>query len=921
MSREVGVLTQLNEILQDEHATVPDFLKGVLAETNKLIGSDYGCIGLVKTMGNECVVAVQEMGELNVVGAVSGSWRRYVTDFRVGGPDLPQKHRSFMGYVAWTRRSYRSANVKEEAFYRRCNSDVKSELAAPIMLDRAVLGVINLESRAQNFYTDAHHELLELVAQLVASPLARLLRREHAESKPAAVCTRIQRLLNDAPPIVPLETTDTLNAVAAAIAGALKSRSCTIWLLDAGRTRLKLCGVYGPHAKLPNDSEPRGPTVAWRNLRSRRTFRFGRNYLRDKASIGKDRRIHGKQLTTPMLISPLLSRGDAIGVVKLGLRKKTLDSPEGYYTERDEHLVNLLQGQIATAVEFRRLEVEKDAQAQEFRRKLSQLNDLFLELDLKTLVLEAAKRISHLCRTLHCSIFFWDQPREAYVQVASHGRAHPLVRRAAHRLGQGPVGWVGAQRKSLFLDRRMPGAWRDAYGSIKWDVQSHGAAAPYRGRHSLLFVPFGGLAQAEGVLCVSRRTGGPFTDADAELVGLIGAQIATAARYCRRYGDMFKLYKEMEILTRRVSQLESDPDLFEKAILTDAGEFASRALQADVMIVYKFRDGRFETPPFRYGELRHPEFMNGRLRQNDVPWRILREEPRDWADVQHEPIFANAARRYLGVAPQRFALREGVRSLFTMPLEVAGSPVGLMLLNFRRQRTFDEETKELMKTFAGHLALALEVGRLYQRGRDEEASQLAQELHDGVKRVASHIRWAAGTVRDFARAGKLDEVVHGLERIETLAMYCAQEADAVVGLWQNELLRRDGLAAALKWYFETVDGSGPPLHFAHKGQDDLPVRDRQHLYRVAQEAHGNAVAHARCNKIRISLDMEAERSVVTITISDDGVGFDREAVMRSKRAYGLTGMRDRVEDALKGHFQIRSQPGQGTTIVAEIPRR
>jgi sigma-B regulation protein RsbU (phosphoserine phosphatase) len=55
--------------------------------------------------------------------------------------------------VAHLGQSRRSGDVRGERYYRQSNPDMKSELAVPIMLDGAVLGVINLESAAPNAYT------------------------------------------------------------------------------------------------------------------------------------------------------------------------------------------------------------------------------------------------------------------------------------------------------------------------------------------------------------------------------------------------------------------------------------------------------------------------------------------------------------------------------------------------------------------------------------------------------------------------------------------------------------------------------------------------------------------------------------------------------------------------------------------------
>jgi signal transduction histidine kinase len=87
------------------------------------------------------------------------------------------------------------------------------------------------------------------------------------------------------------------------------------------------------------------------------------------------------------------------------------------------------------------------------------------------------------------------------------------------------------------------------------------------------------------------------------------------------------------------------------------------------------------------------------------------------------------------------------------------------------------------------------------------------------------------------------------------------------------------------------------------------------IYRLIQEALNNSYRHAGGESQRVRVSIEAGQLVVMI--SDSGAGFDtRQAVSDSH--LGLSGMRERVE-SLGGWFQIESQAGQGTTILAKLP--
>jgi signal transduction histidine kinase len=80
--------------------------------------------------------------------------------------------------------------------------------------------------------------------------------------------------------------------------------------------------------------------------------------------------------------------------------------------------------------------------------------------------------------------------------------------------------------------------------------------------------------------------------------------------------------------------------------------------------------------------------------------------------------------------------------------------------------------------------------------------------------------------------------------------------------------------------------------------------------RVVQEALGNAVRHGRPQTIDVTVATEADR--VTITIRDDGVGFDPGQVAE-RHGMGLQMMRERVEE-LGGVIHVESTPSKGTRV-------
>lgn len=97
---------------------------------------------------------------------------------------------------------------------------------------------------------------------------------------------------------------------------------------------------------------------------------------------------------------------------------------------------------------------------------------------------------------------------------------------------------------------------------------------------------------------------------------------------------------------------------------------------------------------------------------------------------------------------------------------------------------------------------------------------------------------------------------------------------------------------------------------------DLPDFVAGNMLLLAQEGITNALKHAGAQLIRLHLRFAP--GTVTLTITDDGKGFDPTAVVGPKQGhFGLQGMRERTK-RLGGSLRINSEPGRGCTITATV---
>ena len=125
-----------------------------------------------------------------------------------------------------------------------------------------------------------------------------------------------------------------------------------------------------------------------------------------------------------------------------------------------------------------------------------------------------------------------------------------------------------------------------------------------------------------------------------------------------------------------------------------------------------------------------------------------------------------------------------------------------------------------------------------------------------------------------------------------------------------------GLRSALRTHAETwSDRQGVEVDFRANGATDLPLAHQQALFRVAQEALANVGRHAQATQVEIELG--SRNGDVTLSIRDNGRGFDPEAV-RAQSSMGLRGMKERITP-LGGAVRVESQPGSGTHLAATLP--
>jgi signal transduction histidine kinase len=198
---------------------------------------------------------------------------------------------------------------------------------------------------------------------------------------------------------------------------------------------------------------------------------------------------------------------------------------------------------------------------------------------------------------------------------------------------------------------------------------------------------------------------------------------------------------------------------------------------------------------------------------------------------------------------------------------------------------------------------------------DRERARIARELHDSTAQTLAALTMQ---VSALSRSGVDARCAEQLGYIRELAGSALEEVRSMSHSLHPRVLDDMGLPAALEALARTVrTHDAVDVHVASEGDANLlPVPVRSVLYRVAQEALGNAVRHARPATVNMSLT--SKDSQATLQVSDDGVGFDIRSARDRRAGIGLHTMEERLA-LVDGKLTIESSPGHGTTVRAVVP--
>jgi signal transduction histidine kinase len=261
------------------------------------------------------------------------------------------------------------------------------------------------------------------------------------------------------------------------------------------------------------------------------------------------------------------------------------------------------------------------------------------------------------------------------------------------------------------------------------------------------------------------------------------------------------------------------------------------------------------------------------------------------------------------------------------PVRHEGRLVGALSLSKRPGEGASSADRQLLEDLAGQAALLLANTRLRTRlsdrlvelrtsrqrmlvAQDRARHALERDLHDGAQQELVALKVKLGLARTIAEREGASDIATRLADAATVADQAVDTLRDVARGIYPPLLESEGLAAALSAQARRSDLAVTVLDRT----DARYARDIEATaFFCVREAVRNAAAHADAENAHVELT--GSPTSLTVIVSDDGRGFDPEAISHGD---GLTHMYDRA-DAAGGSLEVASRPGHGATITLTLP--
>ncbi len=452
------------------------------------------------------------------------------------------------------------------------------------------------------------------------------------------------------------------------------------------------------------------------------------------------------------------------------------------------------------------------------------------------------------------------------------------------------------------------------------DPRSSGFPPGHVEMHSFLGVPIRQGKEQLGQLYLTEKIDGPeFTAEDEKIIEILATYAGAAIQNARLYE---KLQERDKGLTRRneelallnqvdmalASSLELD-EVLNKTLALLLSHFKVEAGEIFLME----EDGETLRLVLHRGEAAEAFWTRNRYK--------IGEGMVGQAADKREPVISNHLENDTRVTRQA-VVQAGFKQFVCIPLTAHNEVVGVLTIATRSRKSFSKNELQLLVSVAAVAGTAIENARLHANARRvailEERERFGMDLHDGVIQSIYGVGLALENARLLLQEDPKAAETNLKKAMEDLNRTIRDIRNYILDLRPRQLHDEsliDGLGRLITEFRQNtkveISLAAPKDHLT-----DLPQLNAMALFHICQEALANIAKHAGANKVTIDLWTTSDRAL--LEVHDNGKGFDLETANKTV-GHGLANMQTRVNN-VGGDVDIISAPGEGTTILAWVPR-
>jgi signal transduction histidine kinase len=208
------------------------------------------------------------------------------------------------------------------------------------------------------------------------------------------------------------------------------------------------------------------------------------------------------------------------------------------------------------------------------------------------------------------------------------------------------------------------------------------------------------------------------------------------------------------------------------------------------------------------------------------------------------------------------------------------------------------------------------------RIQEDERRRIAADLHDGLGQSLGLAIVSLENIANLLSQGEPAKAAACLARLNPSVRNMLDELRRVAMNLRPAMLDSLGILATLSWHLREIETACPDITIDRSfsvDESEVPITLRTPIFRILQEAGGNAIAHSEADRIEVRLSKVA--GVLELAVDDNGNGFDPHAFAETSepnRGRGLRNMRERAQLSC-GIYEMRSAPGKGTLIRVRWP--